>query len=82
LFDSVINLWRGQTQPSNQMTLKEKAYIAILRVRKVHTEIELIDYQRVMKLYDPEIPTFDIILKKVIQLTNRISKIDNLIREV
>jgi hypothetical protein len=64
------------------MTLKEKAYIAILRVRKVHTEIELIDYQRVMKLYDPEIPTFDIILKKVIQLTNRISKIDNLIREV
>jgi hypothetical protein len=64
------------------MTLEEKAYIAILRVRKVHTEIELIDYQRVMKLYDPEIPTFDIILKKVIQLTNRISKIDNLIREV
>jgi hypothetical protein len=52
-----------------------------MRVRKVHTEIELIDYERVMKLYDPEIPAFDIIFNKVVELTEEISRIDKLIQE-
>jgi hypothetical protein len=81
LFDSAVILWRGQAQPNNQMTLEHKAYQASMRVRKVHTEIELIDYERVMKLYDPEIPAFDIIFNKVVELTEEISRIDKLIQE-
>ncbi len=81
MFDSAVILWRGQAQPNNQMTLEHKAYQASMRVRKVHTEIELIDYERVMKLYDPEIPAFEAILNKVIELTDEISRIDKLIQE-
>lgn len=61
------------------MTLKDKAYIAVMRVKKAHAEIELEDYQKVMKYYDPEIPTFDIILNKVVEIQNTISDIDKTI---
>lgn len=68
--------------PNNIMTLKDKAYIAVMRVKKAHAEIELEDYQRVMKYYDPEIPTFDIILNKVVEMQNTISDIDKEIFKV
>jgi hypothetical protein len=64
------------------MTLEEKAYIATLRVRKVHAEIELIDYQKVMKYYDPDIPAFGIILDKVMDIQDTISRLDKAMLEI
>ena len=64
------------------MTLEEKAYLACWRLRKIHKEIELSDYQRVMKHYDPDIPAFEIILNKVEEITNEISKLDEFIASV
>jgi len=64
------------------LLLKDKAYIAVLRVMKVHAEIELVDYQRVLKLYDPEIPAFSIILDKVMEIQDEISRLDKLMLEV
>lgn len=64
------------------LLLKDKAYIAVLRVMKVHAEIELIDYQKVMKYYDPEIPAFGIILDKVMEIQDEISRLDKLMLEV
>ena len=64
------------------MNLEDKAYLATLRVKKVHQEIELVDYARVMKHYDPDIPAFEIILKEVERITNNISELDKLIAKV
>jgi len=64
------------------MTLEDKAHIAVLRVRKVHSEIELIDYQKVMKYYDPDIPAFGIILDKVMEIQDEISRLDKKMLEL
>lgn len=64
------------------MTLEDKAYLAILRVKKVHTEIELSDYERVLKHYNPDIPAFDIILNEVERLSDIISSLDKEIARV
>jgi hypothetical protein len=64
------------------MTLEDKAHIAVLRVRKVHAEIELIDYQKVMKHYDPDIPAFGIILDKVMEIQDEISRLDKKMLEL
>ncbi len=64
------------------ITLEDKAYLACWRVRKIHKEMELADYQRVVKHYDPDIPAFDIILNKVEEITNEISELDQLIASV
>jgi hypothetical protein len=65
-----------------ELTLEDKTYLATLRVKKVHQEIELIDYQRVMNHYNPDIPAFEIILNEVERITNNISELDKLIAEV
>ena len=65
-----------------ELTLEHKAYLACWRVRKIHKEIELADYQRVMKHYDPDIPAFDIILNEVDRITQEISDLDKLIASV
>jgi hypothetical protein len=64
------------------MTLEDKAHIAVLRVRKVHSEIELIDYQKVMKYYDPDVPAFGIILDKVMEIQDEISRLDKKMLEL
>lgn len=65
-----------------ELTLEHKAYLACWRVRKIHKEIELADYERVMKYYDPDIPAFDIILNEVDRITQEISDLDKLIASV
>lgn len=64
------------------MELYDKAYLACLQVKKAHAEISLIDYQRVMKHYDPSIEAFDIILNEVDSITQYISNLDKAISEV
>lgn len=44
--------------------------------------MELADYQRVVKHYDPDIPAFDIILNEVDRITKEISDLDKLIASV
>lgn len=63
------------------MNLELRAYLAVLNVRKVHQEIELGDYIRVMKHYDPNIPLFDIIVCRVAEINEEISRLDKLIKE-
>jgi hypothetical protein len=65
-----------------ELTLEQKAYIAVWRVKKTHQEIELADYQRVLNHYNPDIPAFDIILSEVERISNNISELDKLIASV
>ncbi len=64
------------------LTLEQKAYIAVWRLKKAHQEIDLADYQRVLKHYNPDIPAFDIILDEVERISNNISELDKLIASV
>lgn len=65
-----------------ELTLEDKAYIAVWRVKKTHQEIELADYQRVLNHYNPDIPAFDIILSEVERISDNISELDKLIASV
>ncbi len=65
-----------------ELTLEQKAYIAVWRVKKTHQEIELADYQRVLNHYNPDIPAFNIILNEVERISNNISELDKLIASV
>jgi hypothetical protein len=63
-------------------SLSDSAFRAVLKVRKVHAEIELKDYQFVLKYYDNQVPAFEQILEEVARLTTIIIKIDNKLREL
>jgi hypothetical protein len=60
----------------------DSAFRATLKLRKVHAEIELKDYQFVLKYYDDQVPAFEQILEEVARLTTIIIKIDNKLREL
>jgi hypothetical protein len=64
------------------MDLELRAYLAVLNVRKAHQEIELIDYARVMKRYDPDVPNYELILNKFLEITTEIERLDKLIKEI
>lgn len=57
-------------------SLMNSAFRAALNVRKVHAEIELKDYEFVLRFYDEQIPAFEQILDEVERLTNIISRVD------
>lgn len=63
------------------MDLELKAYLAVLKVRKIHQEIELSDYIRVMKHYNPSIKEYELIVDRVAEINEEISRLDNLIKE-
>jgi hypothetical protein len=63
-------------------SLADSAFRATLKVRKIHAEIELKDYQFVLKYYDDQIPAFEIILEEVERLTAIISRADKALREL
>jgi hypothetical protein len=63
-------------------SLMDSAFRATLKLRKVHAEIELKDYQFVLKYYDDQVPAFEQILEEVARLTTIIIKIDNKLREL
>ncbi len=60
----------------------DSAFRATLKVRKVHAEIELKDYQFVLKYYDDQVPAFEQILEEVARLTAIISRVDNALKEL
>ena len=64
------------------MDLHDSAFLAILNVKKVHTEIELKDYMRVIKHYDPDVPAFEQILSKIDELTSNIRNYEEAIKEL
>lgn len=57
-------------------SLANSSFRATLKLRKIHAEIELKDYQFVLKYYDDQIPAFEIILEEVERLTAIISRAD------
>lgn len=64
------------------MELYDKAYLAVLNVRKAHFEMELRDYTQVMKYYSPEIKAFDYIISEIERITGNISALEQEIAKV
>ena len=64
------------------MNLEEEAHRAILNVRKVHFEIDLLDYQRAMKFAEPDMEAFDKLLVIIQDLVRKIKNIDKELRSI
>lgn len=64
------------------MNLRDDAFRALLNVRKVHLEIDLMDYQRVIKFADPEMEAFDTLLNTMEDLISKIKRIDEALKKI
>lgn len=64
------------------MNLSDDAFRAVLNVKKVHLEIDLMDYQRVIKFADPEMEAFDKLLNTISVLVTKIKNIDEALKNI
>lgn len=62
--------------------LHAEVYYAVLRMRKVHQERELKDYQKALKFATPDMEAFDIILDIIEKIILNIKGCDEEINKV
>lgn len=54
------------------MNLLKQARVAIANVIIAHLKRDLSDYEKVLELYNPNVPLFEVIIKEVEQITAKI----------
>lgn len=64
------------------MDLELATYIAVVKVRKIHAELELQEYQHVMQFATPEMEAFDKLLSIIEKLYEEIKFLDSKLSEL
>lgn len=64
------------------MDLALEAYLAVVKVRLAHNQIELSQYQKVLSYATPEMEAFDILLKRVEELVSDKKFLENKLKEI
>lgn len=72
----------GKEEIVAMTNLHAECHLAILKVKKIHYEIELKDYERVMRYASPEMEAFDIIIGIIEKIINKIKACDEEINNV
>lgn len=56
--------------------------MSVVKVRLVHSQIELSQYQKALSFATPEMEAFDILLNKVEELVNDITFYENKLKQI
>ncbi len=64
------------------MDLHQQALRAVLNVRKVHFEIDLRQYQKVMKYAEPDMPVFEKLISEIEYLVENIRSIEEELKKL
>lgn len=62
--------------------LHADSHLAIIKLKKIHAEIELSDYERVLKFAEPDMPAFDKLMEIVEGILLRISNCNKEIKKM
>ncbi len=65
-----------------QMDLHLQALRIVLNLRKVHFEIDLLEYQKVMKYAEPSMPVFEKLISEIEFLVENIRSIDEELKKL
>lgn len=64
------------------MTLEDQCYYSVINVRIAHQKQDLQEYALVMRYYNPEVKSFDLILDKMSQAEAEIMRLENLLNDL
>jgi hypothetical protein len=64
------------------MDLNEQALRVVLNVRKVHFEIDLQQYQKVIKYAEPSMPAFELLIGEIEYLVENIRSIEEELKKL
>lgn len=64
------------------MTLEDQCYYAVINVRIAHQKQDLQEYALVMRYYNPDVKSFDLILDKMSQAEAEIIRLENLLNDL
>jgi hypothetical protein len=64
------------------MDLELMAFMSVVKVKLVHTQMNLADYQKALSFATPEMKAFDKLLKIVEELVKEIQFYENKLKEI
>lgn len=64
------------------MDLELEGFLAVVKVQKVHLEIDLKDYEYALQFATPDMPAFDLLIDKVENLYKEIKFLEAKLNEV
>ena len=64
------------------MTLEDRCFTAVVNVQIAHRAQEISDYSQIMKYYNPDVKSFDLILEKISEAEAEIIRLTELLKDV
>jgi len=66
----------------SSMDLELMAFMAVVKVKLIHTQMDLADYQKALSFATPGMEAFDILLKNAEELVKEIQFYENKLKEI
>jgi hypothetical protein len=64
------------------MTLEDQCFHAVVNVRIAHQKQDLHEFALLMRYYNPEVKSFDLILDKISEAEAEIMRLENLLNDL
>ena len=64
------------------MTLEDRCFLAVVNDQIAHLKVDLSEYSQIMKYYNPDVKSFDLILDKMSEAEAEIMRLENLLNDL